>query len=372
MYSPRAAIRTVGASAAGLALLAGTLVACGFVADKDLIVVAKIDGEEITRGDLTKLIRDMPDDERPLIQNKGDLVRTLNRHIDDRIKAELSAQLSSEGKITASRDTARAVYLQKHPEFAAAYHVQDPSQLGMTQADVEAVKASVEFGIDDEVEKMLREEALAYMMHEAMQGGTVAMTREEVQREYELREETLIKYEFIDFIGMMFPVSAPNAIEQAAKARERLNAGEKFDDVLSELARSNPDVGGRMAAENDGNERFKAFWQTAHGAQVGQILGPVILPEHDDVGIVDGKEVVRRVPAAYVVLEVLAHEPERLKTFEEAGNELATAILRRKVLEQLRAQHGVEVYPDKLPDPAGFGDQYKEQMIDTGMPGPIE
>ncbi|MCI0479352.1 hypothetical protein L0Y59_02300, partial [Candidatus Uhrbacteria bacterium] len=265
------------------------LVACGFVADKDLIVVGKMDGEEITRGDLKKLIRDMPDDERPLIQNKSDLLRTLNGHINDRIKAELAAELSSEGKITASRDVARASYLQKHPEFASAYLVQDPTQLGMTQADVEAVKASVEFGIDDEVERILREEALAYKMVEAMQNGTVTMTREEVQAEYERRKETLVKPEFIDFIGMLFPVAAPNAIEQAAKARERLDAGEKFDDVLSELMRTNADAGIRSEAENDGNERFRAFWQTAHGAQVGQILGPVILPEHDDVGLVDGK-----------------------------------------------------------------------------------
>jgi hypothetical protein len=343
---------------------------CGFVADKDLIVVAKVDGKNITRGDLRKLLRDMPDDERPLIQNKSDLLRTLNRHIDDTIKAGLAAQLSSEGKITASRDAARAAYLQKHPEYAAAFQVRDPSQLGMTPGEVEAVKASVEFGIDDEVDKMLREEALGFKMYEAMQSGTVTMTREEVQAEFDLRKDMLVKYEFIDFIGMIFPVSSPGAMEQAARARERIDAGEKFDNVLGELLRTDPNAGIRSEAHNDPSiERFKAFWQTAHGTQVGQILGPVILPEHDDVGPDEnGQTVVRRVPAAYVVLEVLAHEPERLKTFDEAASELATAILRRKVLEQLRAQHGVEVYPDKLPDPAGFGDQYKNQMIDTGQP----
>ena len=41
-------------------------------------------------------------------------------------------------------------------------------------------------------------------------------------------------------------------------------------------------------------------------------------------------------------------------------------------MDQLRAQHGVEVYPDKLPDPAGFGDQYKDSMIDTGRPVALE
>ncbi len=367
-------LSNVALFAVGAALLAAALAACGFIADKDRIVVAVMDGKDITRGDLTKLIHDMPDEERPLIQNKGDLLRALNRHIDDRIKQALAVELSAAGKISVSRDTARAVYLQAHPEFAAAFRVQDPSQLGMTQADVEAVKAAVEFGIDDEEEKMLREEALAFKMHEAMQSGTVTMTREEVQAEYESRKATLVKFEFIEFIGMLFPLDRPGAIEQAANARQRLNAGEKFDDVLSELMRANPNAGIRSAAQNDpASERFVAFWQTAHGAEVGQILGPVILPEHEDVGVgEDGKPLARRVPAAYVVFEVLTHEPERLKTFDEAANEVATMILRRKVLEQLRAQHGVEVYPDKLPDPAGFGDQYKNSMIDTGKSAPVE
>ncbi len=71
-------------------------------------------------------------------------------------------------------------------------------------------------------------------------------------------------------------------------------------------------------------------------------------------------------PAAFLVLEVIAHEPERQKTLEEATNELATAILRHKVMERLRAEHGVQVYPENLPNPAGYGDQYKEYVIDTG------
>ncbi len=343
---------------------------CGFIADKDRIVVAKMDGQNITRGDLAKLLRDMPDDERPLIQNKGDLLRALNAHIDAKIKAELAAKLHSEGKIDVDREVARASYLQKHPEFATAYLVQDPSQLGMTAGDIEAVKASVEFGIDDEVELLMREEAVAFKMHEAVDTKALSLTADDIRREYEARKPTLVKHEDIEFIAMVFPVEAPDAIDQAARARQRLDNGEKFDDVLSELMRTDPNAGINSALENNpASEKFRAFWQTAHGAKVGQILGPVVLPEHEEFRPgQDGKLVARRMPAAYVVFEVLAHEPQRLKTFEEAAQEVGTELLRKFVMDQLRAQHGVEVYEDKLPDPAGFGDQYKDSMIDTGRP----
>lgn len=358
----------------GLMVVAVLAPGCGFIADKDRIVVAKMDGKDITRGELMKIIRDMPDEERPLIQNKGDLLRALNNHIDDRIKAELAATLHAESKIEVSRDVARAAYFQAHPEFASAYLVQDPSQLGMTQADIEAVKASVEFGIDDEEEKLLREEAVAFKMMEAVDTKALTITVEDIRREYELRKPFLIQYEYIEFIAMVFPLELPDAIDRAALARQRLDNGEKFDDVLGELLRVNPNYGIRSAAQNDpATPKFRAFWQTAHGAHVGQILGPVILPEHEDVGIdAEGKQVARRVPAAYVVLEVVEHEPERLKTFDEAAQEVGTALLRKFVMDQLRAQHGVEVYEDKLPDPAGFGDQYKDSMIDTGRPVAVE
>jgi hypothetical protein len=343
---------------------------CGFVADKDRIVVATLDGENITRGDLTKILREMPDEERPLIQNKGDLLRALNGYIDEQIKADLAAELYAEGKINVDREVARASYLQAHPEFASAYSIHDPTQLGMTRNEVEAVKASVEFGIDDEVEKLLRDEAVAYEMHEAVNTHALNLTAEDIRREYDARKNTLIKYETLEFIAMVFPVDTPDAEDQAVRARRRLDAGETFDDVLAELMRTNPDAGIQPVMQNDPtNERFRAFWQTAHGADVGQILGPLVLPEHRDVGQdEDGRVVTRIVPPAYVVLKVVAHEPERLKTFEEAAQDIGTSLLRRFVMDQLRADHGVEVYEDKLPDPAGFGDQYKDSMIDTGRP----
>jgi len=352
-----------------LSLVAG---ACGFVADENSIVMAKMDGKNITRGDLRQHIRKKPDDEKPIIQTKADVLRELNAYINDTITADLAAKLHAEGKIDVDREVARAAYLKAHPEFASAFAVQDPTALGMTQADVEAVKASVEFGIDDEVDKMMRDEAIAYRMAQAVEEKAIDLTIEDVRREYELRKPFLVKYEFIEFIGMLFPLEAPGALEEAVRARERIDNGEKFDDVISELMRRNPNLGTRSAIQNDpASDTFRAFWESAHGAKVGQILGPLILPAHQDMGIgQDGKPIARQVPASYVVLEVVAQEPERLKTFEEAGEEVATALLRKFALDQVRAEHGVEVYEDKLYDPSGFGDQYKDSMIKTGPQQP--
>lgn len=341
---------------------------CGYIADKDRIVVAELDGEPITRGDLEEVIREMPDEERPLIQNKGDLLRTLNKYIDDQIKAELAKELADEDKISASRDVARAAYFEKHPEFRAAYQIQDPTQLDMTQGDVAAVKAEVEFGIDEEVERLLRDEAVEYMMQQAVQNRAVQITPEEVRREYERRKHQLIKWEFAEFIAIRFPADAPDVIQRAAQARRRIDAGESFDQVLESYLQKDTSYGMRTGLENNpGRPRFKAFWQTLHGAEVGKVYGPVLLPAHEQVGRnAQGKMVVRQMPAAYLVLQVVAHESERQKTLEEAANELAADILRRKVMDQLRAQHGVEVYPENLPNPAGYGDQYKDFIIDTG------
>ena len=68
---------------------------CGMIADKDRIKVAKINDRYITRGDLYKVIREMPDAERD-IRTKGDMLRVLNRHIDELIKLPLSQEVERE------------------------------------------------------------------------------------------------------------------------------------------------------------------------------------------------------------------------------------------------------------------------------------
>ena len=80
---------------------------CGQITDKDRIRIAKIGDRYITRGDLYKIIRDMPDTERPLIRTQSDLLRVLNTHIDSRIKLPLGKKLAAEGKVSVDREQAR-------------------------------------------------------------------------------------------------------------------------------------------------------------------------------------------------------------------------------------------------------------------------
>ena len=342
-------------------LLASTGLSCGYVADKDRWIVAELNGEPIRRGELMDFIRDMTDEERPLIQNRGDLERTLDKYINDQIKAEISKELKAEGKIQVDRAVARRAYFEKHPEYQRVYEIQDPEALQMTRGDITAVKAEIEFGVDDEEQRLLREEALLYKMGEAARTRAVTITPEELEREYEFLKRSLIKFEYVDCLAMQFPTER-GGIEEAGKVRRRLQT-ESFEAVLA----SYPNLATRPYLENDpSNEKFRAFWDGVSGCKVGDILGPVILPAHDQM-MEDENGVLQRrtMPSVFLVLEVLEHEPARQKTLEEAKPELTLSILRRKVMQNLRDERGVAIYPDKLPRPEGYGDQFKDQMIQT-------
>lgn len=353
-----------------VALAIVSLLLVSAIADKDSIVVATLNGEPITRGDLADVIRQMPDDVRPLIQNQGDLLRTLNKHINDEIMTELSKQLKAEDKIQADRNLARQNYFQKHPELRSVYQIHDPTAIpGMTQGDVVAVKAEIEFGVDEEEEILLREEALRYKIEEAVQARAVSFTEEEFNREYLMLKGGLVKFEFVDIIAIQFPVAEPGAIEEAAKARQRLDRGEPFDEVLAAYMERNPSFGLRSALENNpASTKYRQFWDVVTGCRVGQQFGPLFMPERQQFGEADdGTTQMQTIPPVHLVLEVLDHSPEMPMTLDEARPAITSSLLKRKVTEMLRAEHRVEVYPDKLPRPEGYGNQYRDQMIKTSV-----
>lgn len=340
------------------------------IADKDSIVVATLNGEPITRGDLADVIRKMPDDVRPLIQNKGDLLRTLNKYIDDEIKTELAKQLKAEGKIQGNRNLARQNYFKKRPELLSVYQIHDPTAIpGMTEGDVVAVKAEIEFGVDDEEEILLREEALDYKVEEAAQARIVSVSEEEFNREFNMLKGALFKPEFVEFKAIQFPITAPGAAEEAAKARRRLDRGEAFDEVLAGYMEQHPRFGMRSVLENDpANAKYGQFWDVVSGCKVGQQFGPVFMPEREQTfEAKDGTTQFQPIPAVLLVLEVIDHSPEMPMTVDEARPMLTWSLLKRKVIELLRAERGAEVYPDKLPRPEGYGNQYKDQMIKTSV-----
>ena len=352
-----------------VAMIAAAISGCGFIADKDRIVVATLDGEAIRRGDLAAVIREMPDEERPLIQNKGDLLRTLNKYINDRIKTNLAKQLKAEGKIQVDRQVARDAYFKKHPESRSVEKIRTPEALQMTQGDVNAMLAENEFGVDEEEEILLREEALNYKIQEAVQIGAISVTEDEFSREYNMLRDILLKFEYVEFDAIQFPIKAPGAVEAAAEARKRLNRGETFDVVSETYSKLNPAmVFGSAMENNPASTKYREFWDAVSDCKVGQHFGPVFMPEREQFGRAeDGTSIVQTIPAVYLVLEVVGHEPAREMTPAEARPALTLSILQREVMELLRKEHGVEIYSENLWRPEGYGDQYKDQMIKTGV-----
>lgn len=352
---------------AGLAVLCG----CGYIADKDRIVIAKINDEYITRGDLFRIIREMPDEERPSIKNKGDLLRVLDNYIDERIKTPLGDQVAQEleaqGKQLVTRDMAKTRYFAKRQQqdekyqgekvdYAAIYDLKNPEALDMTQIELDAIKTELDLGIDKEFDLLKGEAAIAYRATQAMQDGSVKIEDAEYEQEYRLRKEELKKLEWIRFKAIRIPADVPGAETEAAAIRERLDRGELLDSLMDEYRAKNPIFVIESEIENNpALERFRGFWLTASGSKRGDILGPVFLPEYQAMAEVQGKTTVRNMPAAYLVLEILEYRPESTLSLEDAKPIIAPAIAVTKMMKLLRQQNGVEIYQDKMPEPSLTG-----------------
>jgi hypothetical protein len=341
--------------------------ACGFIADKDRIKIAKVRDTYITRGDLFKVIREMPDDERPIIRNKGDLLRVLNAYIDDQIRGplvqEVEQQFAGQGKPLVSREAAKQRYFSEHAEddYASMYAVDNAAAVGMSQAQLEIMKQQIDLGIDRTLEKMKSETAVALRAVQAFKEGKLKITDAEYEQEYKLRKEGLKKLEWMEFAAFRFPVDMPNSEAEAAAVRRRLDAGESFDALQAECKAKDPSFVLRSEIENNpGLAKFSGFWMNASGSQKGDILGPIYLPEYQMMGSPDaqGRAAVKNMPAAYLVLKVLDHRPETPMTLDEAKLNLMPFILIGKMMTQLREDNGVVIYEKQLPDPAMFTDKY--------------
>ena len=335
---------------------------CGWLADKDRVIIAEIDGKSIRRGDLKRIIREMTDEERPLIQNKGDLIRVLQKSLDDRVKTALADELRSQNKLEVPRDLARAFYFSKNPEFAQVHLVVDPSVMGLTEQDLVALKASVEFGVDDEEERLYREGAVNYRVREAVLAGAMTVSDDEFELEYSLRKEELRTLETLEFVAITFPAMDPEAASQAAEIKRRIVSGEPFSAIVAEFEAKSPSQVMRTGFQNDPSAtKFQNFWFSAENSQRGDVLGPVFLPAFQ---LQSPTQSIDK-PESFLLLEVLDHIPERMKTLEEAKVNLAPEILFRKMMKLLREEHGVKVFEDKLWNPAGYGNQFKDSFIRT-------
>lgn len=363
--APHGIVRNFG-KAAGLVAIVFS-VGCGMIADKDRIIVAAIGDEPIRRGDLMEIIRDMPDEERPIIQTTEDLLATLNGIIDERLKEALARNLRKQQLIKASRDAARRMYMRIHPEYINVARITDPSVLNLTEGDLVALRAEIEFGIDEVEERLLRAEALQYKIREALQKGTLSISDEEYRAEYARRRGELVRLERVDFQALQFPTQMSKASAHAANARQRIASGETFEALFDAFKKLDPSSVIESSMENDPSVRkFEGFWSIVSGSKSGDVVGPVYLPAYDVVQErADGSAQITKMPGAHLVLKVEDHVPGAEMTLEEARPVMTTDILARKMMERLRLENRVEVYPEKLPNPAGYGDQFKGSFIRT-------
>lgn len=360
-----------------------TLFSCGKLGDPDTIKIARIDNEYITRGDLYKILREMDDKERPKISSKGDFLRVLNQYIDQRIKIPLGKKLAEEGKISLDREIAREQFFRQSGDEEQqlrdiwAMPIPEGDTItplmqvyNLTPATLRAMKEYIEQETDKIYERLLGEQAIAHLVAEDIKAGKINVTREELEKEYNLKKDSFHIYERIKFRGIFVPTSIPQASRIASDYRKEIDNGKDFDTVVNEILTqkesllSLPELKEIKVIEseienNPNSVRFRGFWSVAESAQPNDILGPVYLPEFRRL-VQDEKGNTRTeiMPDAYVVLKVLEREPERTPTIEEVKHLLAPPILMAKKMEELRNLHKVEIYEENLPDPISSRDQF--------------
>lgn len=338
--------------------------------DKDRIRVAKVGDKYITRGDLFKIIRDLPDKARPLIRNKSDLVRILNQQIDSRIKLPLGRQMAKEGKVSVDRETAREMFFRESGDEEEEYRnmwameVPPPGVItplmevyGLTPELLQFNKDMVEEGTDRMIAKLQGEQALEVLAVDALKEGLIELDEEETEREYGFMKEQFVVPEYLEFKGIRLDES-DEAGSQASRLRERIQAGENFDSLLEEFTRKGAEDNTQYVIEagivNDPRKsHLRAFWEAASGAEVGDIIGPVFLRASQQRSQdASGRIIVTEQPPYYLLCQVTVSQPQSLLPYEQARPQVVMPLIKAKMMHRLREEHGVEIYEDKLPDPS--------------------
>lgn len=355
----------------GFALLLPILLGaagCGLIADQSRIVVAKLDGKDITRGMLDDLIYDMDDKERPNIRTRQDYLRVLNQYIDQEIKIPLGHEMAAKGEIKIDRDAAREQFFKSSGDEEEQNRmmwnmpIPEPGKedemmkvYNLTSQDITAMKNIIEQETDLIVEKLQGDQAVALLAAKAFQSKELVLDEEALKMEYELTKESFKSYESMTILGLQFPAADPDASLEASKVRERLNNGEKFDDILNEYLQKDMRYGIESSIENNPSlERFQGFWQQASGAVVGDIVGPTYMPDYGRVRTdATGRQVQETVPECWIVFKVLEAKPAEILPYEKVKPLVAAPVAFAAMMEKLREEHGVEIYEDKLRNPTG-------------------
>lgn len=355
------------------ALMAATAfagVGCGMIADKERIVVAEIDGEPITRGDLYEVIRNMDDAQRPNIRNKQDLLRVLNAYIDKKVKLpigrELAEKLPEPQKEQLLSQAREEVFAENEEHnYRQVYAMEPPADgqqtpamaaYNITASGLINMKDLIDDMAEVRYEIMLGDLAVDVRAAQAFQAGELTATPDELRNEYTFRQDEFQTFEWMEFRAVRFPASDEGAA-QAAKLRQEIAEGGSFEEAFTRILQEDPQRVVVSEIENNPNiPRFRSFWRNASGAEKGEIVGPVFLPAYtQQVQMKSGEVTNIEMPDAFLVLEVLDHRPARTMTIDEAKDRLLPPILHVKMLRQLREERGVRIYEENLPDASALG-----------------
>ena len=345
-------------------VLVCVIASCGGIVDKDRIRIAKVGERYITRGDLFRHLRVMTPEERPHINNRGDLLKVLEKYIDEELQKQVLASALTEGALEEppGEQVAR-LFDAQHPEMSVL--PDDPEQFGMTEADLDAIKQKRLQGIEELKQVLLRQEAVIRAVQQAVEAKEIEISPEELQKEYDMRKSELFNPEKATFRGLIFPVQTADAGPNSAEARKRLVMGDAWDEVLKSFLEARKAIPLQTTFVNSGQQKFQSFWEQASGTQKGRILGPMIIENWEMVIPGAEKEPQRTALTGYLVAEILEITPPSQKTLEEAEQDLAPALYYVKFMKALRQKLGVEIYEDRLPEPSLFREKSDDPLVNS-------
>ncbi|MFO7973098.1 MAG: peptidyl-prolyl cis-trans isomerase [Candidatus Hydrogenedentota bacterium] len=345
-------------------MLTCVLASCGNIVDKDRIRVAKIGDNYVTRGDLYRHLRLMSPEERPHINNRGDLLRVLENYIDEKLQKRVVDELLTEGELEAPpKEQIAKLYDAQHPEMKI--NPENPEQFGMTEADVEAIQQKRQKGIEELRQQLLKQEAIVQAVQKAVEAEKIAISEKEYREEYEMRKNELFKPEKVTFRALIFPAQTSDAGPNSAEARKRLVKEEPWEKVAQSFTKERKAIPLQTTFTNTGRPKFQSFWEQASGTQKGRILGPLIIEDWEMVTQAAGNQPQRTALTGYLVAEVLESTPPAQKNIEEAKPDLAPAIYYVKFMKALREKHDVQIYEDRLPEPSLFREESDDPLVNA-------
>jgi hypothetical protein len=292
----------------------------------------------------------------------------LEQYIDKEIKIPLGIELAAKGEIKVDRDAVREEFFKTAGDKEETYRhmwaipVPKPgeeSQLmqiyNLTAQEIQAVKDMIEQETDVMLEKLQGDQAVSYLAQKAFLAKELVLDEEDLKMEYEVNKENFKSFESLTILGIQFPTAQPGSSAEASKVRERLNAGEAFEDILNEYLAKDIRYGIESVIENNPSlERFKGFWQEASGAAAGDVLGPTYMPDYGRVSKdASGQAVQETVPECWIVFKVLEAKPAAILPFEEVRGYVSAPVAFTEMLNKLREEKGVKIFEDKIPEPRG-------------------